>query len=89
MGGETGAPLQQTLALYAESRFRIALYGSSEVAPRLVDVLRSTNAMGPERAARLALVVGAMRHEGLGTSGRLPEGVIEDLLFSPDSMNPA
>jgi hypothetical protein len=87
MGGETGLPLQQLRALYAESRARIAIYGSTDVVARMVELLRLTNATGPERAARLAVVVAAMRAEGLGTEGRLPDGFIEDLLFASDSMS--
>src|SRR4051794_12947281 len=48
VSGETGLPLQQIRALYAESRARIAIYGSTEVASRMVELLRSTHAMGPE-----------------------------------------
>jgi hypothetical protein len=84
--GEGSPPIREIRASFAESRARIALYGSAEVVARIVELLRSPGATEQERSARLALVVSAMRAEGLGSAGSLPDGSLEDLLFTADSL---
>jgi hypothetical protein len=86
IGGEEGPPIREIRAQYAESRARIAVYGSAEVVARIVELLRSADAAEPARTALLAKVVRAMRAEGLGKTGLVPDGVIEDLLFSAESL---
>jgi hypothetical protein len=85
-GAEGAPPVREIRALYAESRARIAVYGSAAVVGRIVELLQSAGAVESERATRLAMVVRAMREEGLGSAGSLADGVIEDLLFSADAL---